>query len=76
MQADNDFSGDQVYHPKAPLMICTQRVFSFLFFIQGLPGTNGLPGGVGPQGPAVSNCHATLRFQENQHVLLSPVLLA
>lgn len=27
-----------------------------VFFFQGLPGTNGLPGGVGPQGPAVSIC--------------------
>lgn len=28
----------------------------FVFGFQGLPGTNGLPGGVGPQGPAVSIC--------------------
>lgn len=27
-----------------------------VFCFQGLPGTNGLPGGVGPQGPAVSVC--------------------
>lgn len=35
-------------------------------FIQGLPGTNGLPGGVGPQGPAVSNCLTVLGLQDNQ----------
>lgn len=34
--------------------VATATLFDIVFCFQGLPGTNGLPGGLGPQGPAVS----------------------
>lgn len=79
VQADNDFLTRHMVRcitQTSLSWLAYSKYFLFFFFIQGLPGTNGLPGGVGPQGPAVSNCHATLGFQDNQHELLSPVLLA